>query len=76
MLTDRTVSMRKTLQNKQYNPKQFKLLWGEWPNEIRIVKGPRYLSRPFQLSASLQSKEFLLKDIPEELLSDSWLISE
>ena len=26
VFTDRTVSMRKTLQNKQYNPKQFKLL--------------------------------------------------
>ena len=72
VLTDRTVSMKKTLQNKQYNSKQFKLLWGEWFNEVRIVKGLRCLFRSFRLSVTpLQSEEFFLKDISEELLSDS-----
>ena len=72
VLTDRTVSMRKTLQNKQYNPKQFKLLWGQWPNEISVVKGPNCLFKSFPLlPKSLQPGEFPLEDISEELLNGS-----
>jgi len=46
ILGDRTLSVQERHRNKHYNAKIFKELWGQWPNSIHIVAGPRCLSRP------------------------------
>ena len=45
ILSDRVLSMKELYQNKDYNPSVFKELWGQYPDEIRILKGPDCMNR-------------------------------
>ena len=43
ILTKRILSTKELYSNKTYNTQTFMELWGEPPNEIRIIRGPKCL---------------------------------
>ena len=41
ILTERTLSLSERYSNRRYNKEVFKEVWGEAPQEIRILRGPK-----------------------------------
>lgn len=54
ILSDRILSMKERHRNSQYNEKTFFQLWGQWPRQMRVLKGPRCLARPIIATAIIE----------------------
>ena len=71
ILSDRVLSMNERYSNGHYNNVTFKELWGQYPREIRILKGPECVSRPrpfsHRVEISTENEPELENDLEEVL---------
>ena len=73
ILSDRVLCMHERYRSSDYDLQKFEDLWGEHPHSVRILRGPRCLSRPKPFShrvAMGAMNEYRLEGSMEPLLED------
>jgi hypothetical protein len=78
IIADRTLSLSKIYKDNENNPMVFEEVWGENPQEIRVLKGLKCIQTMSGEDISLRFRDLsvLIDDSEAEVLIDSDLDSE